>query len=163
MAQKRKYTIEQLENAVRSSLSIRQVLLELGLNPNGGGNVRHIKDLIKSNGFDTSHMLGKAWLKGKHNHYKKLKYEASELFVANSPYRGASVGLKRRYIKEFNVSYECSECGMSEWRGMQIVLQIDHINGINDDNRQDNLRLLCPNCHSMTDTYCGKNAQKKAR
>lgn len=162
MAQRKKYTIEQLTEAVKTSKSIRQVLLELGLNPDGGGNAKNIKNLIKSNGLDTSHMLGKAWLKGSKNPHKKCKYKTSEVFSANSPYRGASVKLKNRYIKEFNVPYRCSECGISQWRGKKIVLQIDHINGVNDDNRNDNLRLLCPNCHSMTETYCGKNAKKKA-
>lgn len=53
----------------------------------------------------------------------------------------------------------CSCCGISEWQGKQLVCQLDHINGISTDNRLENLRILCPNCHSQTDTFSGKNAK----
>jgi len=55
----------------------------------------------------------------------------------------------------------CYICGINEWRGMPLVLRLDHINGVNDDYRLENLRLLCPNCDSQTDTYCGRNRVKK--
>lgn len=50
----------------------------------------------------------------------------------------------------------CAECGITEWQGKTLSLHLDHINGVNNDNRLENLRLLCPNCHSLTETYCGK-------
>ncbi|MGB2240169.1 MAG: HNH endonuclease [Pseudomonadales bacterium] len=54
--------------------------------------------------------------------------------------------------------YNCSSCGIGdEWNGKPITLQLDHINGVNNDHRLDNLRMLCPNCHSQTDTWCGRN------
>jgi hypothetical protein len=55
------------------------------------------------------------------------------------------------------IEYKCSECEISEWNNKKLSLHLDLINGINNDNRIDNLRFLCPNCHSLTDTYCGKN------
>lgn len=51
----------------------------------------------------------------------------------------------------------CGGCGISEWRASPLALHLDHVNGIGDDHRLQNLRFLCPNCHSQTETYCGRN------
>ena len=70
---------------------------------------------------------------------------------------GIVPGIKviRRYLKE--QSNCCSECGITEWNGKPIVLEVDHIDGHHDNNNISNLRLLCPNCHSQTPTYKSKN------
>jgi 5-methylcytosine-specific restriction endonuclease McrA len=69
--------------------------------------------------------------------------------------------LKERLIKENKIPYSCQECGNNgEHNGKQLVLQLDHINGINNDNRISNLRFLCPNCHTQQDTYAAKNIGK---
>lgn len=66
--------------------------------------------------------------------------------------------VKQRIINEKYLKNICSECGLSEtWNGKPIILHLDHINGVSNDHRLENLRLLCPNCHSQTDTWCGKN------
>lgn len=65
--------------------------------------------------------------------------------------------LKERLIRANLLEYKCHKCGITEWQNEPIALQLDHINGINNDHRLENLRLLCPNCHSQTDTYAGKN------
>ena len=70
--------------------------------------------------------------------------------------RNAST-LKRRLIDAGLLRNECSSCGLSEWQGKKLCVQIDHINGINTDNRLENLRMLCPNCHSQTDTFGARN------
>ncbi len=64
---------------------------------------------------------------------------------------------KKKLIREGFIPYQCLECGIAEWLGKKLVLQIDHINGIKDDWRIENLRMLCPNCHSQTPTYGGRN------
>lgn len=65
--------------------------------------------------------------------------------------------LKHYLIEYLCVQYECAECGLSEWNGKFISLELHHINGVNTDNRPENLQLLCPNCHSQTDTWRGRN------
>lgn len=68
-------------------------------------------------------------------------------------------GARRNIIKYGLLPYECSECGISEWNDKKLALHLDHINGKSGDHRLENLRFLCPNCHSQTDTYTGKNKQ----
>jgi 5-methylcytosine-specific restriction endonuclease McrA len=62
----------------------------------------------------------------------------------------------RRYILE-KQEYKCADCGIDSWCGKSITLELDHINGDSTNNTEDNLRMLCPNCHSQTDTYKAKN------
>ena len=65
--------------------------------------------------------------------------------------------VKRRLIDAGILKNVCDECGISEWRGKPLAIQLDHRNGIRDDHRPENLRMLCPNCHSQTETFAGKN------
>lgn len=66
-------------------------------------------------------------------------------------------GVKMRILKDKLLDYECKECGIKEWNKKEIALELDHINGKRDDHRLENLRFLCPNCHSQTKTFRGKN------
>lgn len=81
------------------------------------------------------------------------------ILVENSSYLN-TVNLKQKLLKSNLLNYECSICKITEWENKPLSLQLDHINGISNDNRIENLRLLCPNCHSQTETYAGK--KKKA-
>lgn len=75
-----------------------------------------------------------------------------------------SITVKRYILRNNLLPYECVLCGMGpEWNGKPITLQLDHINGINNDHRLENLRILCPNCHSQTDTFAGKNITRKPK
>lgn len=65
---------------------------------------------------------------------------------------------KRVIVEQDN---KCNHCGASDWYGHKLVLEVDHINGINDDNRRENLEAICPNCHSVTDTWRGRNKPNK--
>lgn len=89
-----------------------------------------------------------------------LKYKLEEVLTENSP---VTRKVLITYLAKYHVlDYKCAICGnIGEWNGVSLTLQIDHINGIRNDNRKENLRWLCPNCHSQTDTYCGKNKTNK--
>ena len=95
---------------------------------------------------------------------KKTKFneelDLSHILIENSKYFSSS-NLKQKLIKREVLEYKCSICGIIDWNGKELSLQLDHINGINNDNRLENLRLLCPNCHSQTDTYAGKKKKIK--
>ena len=77
--------------------------------------------------------------------------------VGNLEDYATRAGVRRVIIKDKLIPYECNECSISEWNGKQLALHLDHINGKNSDHRLENLRFLCPNCHSQTQTYTGKN------
>lgn len=149
----RKYTDQQLAEAIRTSRSWSQVLTKIGLKA-GGGSYTHVKKLADKLELDTSHFTGKGWnvgmafRPGRH-------YSLSEILVENSTYQ--SHKLRLRLIKEGIFRAQCNLCKRVTWLKHPVPLELDHINGINDDHRIGNLRLLCPNCHAQTETYCGKN------
>lgn len=148
-----KWTKEILEKAVKNSFSIATVLSKLGLKP-AGGNYSHISKKLRNYGIDTSHFTGQGHLKGK-THNWSSRQSLNEVLVVNSTYNRGH--LRRRLIKEELLTNECSVCGMiPEWCGQPLVLQLDHINGVWNDNRLSNLRLLCPNCHSQTKTFANR-------
>jgi len=151
MNKKYTYNENQLRDAVKQSFSIRQVLNKLGLKE-AGGNYETTKRRIKKLNLDTSHFTGKLWNKGKSLGYRR---EILEYLKENTVVQ--SFRLRNRLISEGIKEHKCECCGITEWMGKSTPIELDHINGINTDNRLENLRLLCPNCHAQTETYRGKN------
>jgi hypothetical protein len=84
------------------------------------------------------------------------KIELHEILAGNYP-QYQTFKLKKRLLKENILENKCSCCGITKWNEKEIALHLDHIDGNNHNHKLDNLRLLCPNCHSQTDTWCGKN------
>jgi hypothetical protein len=149
----RRWSKEQLINAVQTSRSHSQVLRKLGLAALGG-NYAQLKKYLKECNLDTSHFRKQGWSKGlkiKPYYHKTI----SELLVENSETNTVSV--KRRLLKEGIFEYKCYKCSNISWNDQPIPLELEHINGIRTDNRLENLTLLCPNCHAQTSTYRGKN------
>ena len=147
------YTDKQLVSAVAENSSIAGVLRSLGIRQAGGSH-SHMSRRIKALGLDTSHFVGQGHNAGKH----RPRLNASQILIEvppNSPRRKPS--LLRRALLEIGVSYECRDCELKPiWRERPLVLHVDHIDGRYWNCQPENLRFLCPNCHSQTSTYCRK-------
>lgn len=153
---KRTWTNEQFIDAVKTSRGIREVLSKLNLKPTGG-NYKQFHQYIKEFNLDTNHFLGQGWNK-EWTYSTVHKQPLQKILTVNSSYQ--SYKLKNRLIKEGILDRKCYNCNLKEWLGQPINIELEHKNGINTDNRLENLTLLCPNCRSYTDTYRGKNIKK---
>lgn len=147
----RKYTEEDLKIAIKTSTSMRQVLQTLGVAPYGG-NYQVLKKAITYFHLSTDHFTGQGWRKDK----EFIPKRPLSNYLSNQ-YPIQSNKLKKRLLKEGLVTYKCSVCGLDVWLEKPIPLELDHIDGNNQNNSLDNLRLVCPNCHAFTPTYRGKN------
>lgn len=154
---RRKYSKEQFAEAVANSRSQRECVRLLGQNPDAGGIYYGIKAAIVDLNLDTSHWTGQGWNKGDtFGLVKRNTIPLEEILVEDSTYMNTS-NLKKRLYKEGIKDERCEVCGITEWQGKPAPLSLDHINGVRTDNRVENLRILCYNCHGQTDTYCSKN------
>lgn len=146
------YKSDQFDKVVMDSKNLVDICrrLNLGLT---GGNRNTIKKWIKIKKLDTSHFFIE-------RSYRNLK--KSEILVENSTSDRRTV--KDKLYRENLKERKCEFCGQGEeWMGKKISLILDHINGVNDDNRLENLRILCPNCNSTLDTNGGKNIKNKLK
>ncbi len=145
----------QFQEIVRQSSSISEILVKFGL-VNKGGNYQTVKARLLKDHIDFSHIpLGLGANKGKpRGGVNKVPIEE---LLTTGLHRDRS-SLKKRLISEGLLPNQCAVCGLSpEWNGQPLVMVLDHINGIGNDYRLTNLRLLCPNCNSQTDTFAGRN------
>lgn len=147
---------EVLAAAVAASTSMRYLFISLGVNL-CGGNYATAYARIRKQGLSTDHWNGPGHGLGNVGNGKQLPFE--EVFVKGSTYHGGN-GLKKKLFDLGLRAKACSICGLTDWLGKPITLQLDHINGQNTDNRIENLRILCPNCHTQTDTFAGRKLKK---
>jgi 5-methylcytosine-specific restriction endonuclease McrA len=151
---------EALTAAVAVSTGIAGVLRALGLPPGTTGR-RQVRKSLDTYGVDTSHFTGQRHFRGTVAPNRK---PAEQILTRRPAGAGRTrTKLLRRALDDLGVRRTCAECGTGElWQGRRLVLEIDHINGDRLDNRQANLRYLCPSCHSQTGTFAGRSSRARA-
>jgi len=145
---------DEFQKICSENSTLSDIITSFGLKPSG--NYKILKQRIEEDKIDVSHIsLGlhsNGSRKGRYWRGKNV-YTLDEILVENSSY-GSLGSLKKRLFKEGVWSkYECSICGISTWNGKGLVLRLDHINGVHNDHRIENLRLVCPNCDSQLPTF----------
>lgn len=154
-----KWTEEQLRAAVSESVSITQVVRMLGLAPSGGS-YKTVSHWIAAWDLDVSHFTGRAWVGTRPGQAMPgQRYTLATIFCEGSAYPTSK--LLAILLREGLRERRCERCGLVEWQGCPIPIEVDHANGISNDHRRENLRLLCPNCHALTPTWRGRKNKKE--
>ncbi|MGA4542961.1 HNH endonuclease signature motif containing protein [Uniformispora flossi] len=151
---KRSIDPEVFRRAVAESQSIAAVARALGMSRSGSSS-RQIHAWSVEHDVDLGKMPGQG-----HSRGKSLPRRTAQDLLQHRPesVKRANVALLRRALSDIGRPYHCTICGVGEaWNGRPLILEVDHISGDWRDNRAENLRYLCPNCHSQTDSFCGRN------
>lgn len=145
-----KYSNDDIIEILNNSKSFREALNKFGYCSNGSAGYVSAKRIMKKRNIIVPpyHYYGN----GKSN----PKYDLSEILIENSKYTSRT-SLKKRLVNAGLLEYKCKCGNTGVWKGKSLVLQLEHKNGINNDNRLKNLEFLCPNCHSQSETFAGKN------
>lgn len=145
---------DEFTEIVLNSYSVREVVEKLGFSRNSGSMAIKVKERLAKDNIDHSHFKGRKAVGTKPVH------KLDDILVKDSPYKNIH-RLKIRLVNENRLKYECSICSNTGvWMGKPLTLQLDHIDGDNTNHEITNLRFLCPNCHSQTDTFAGRNSKR---
>ena len=160
-----KYTKEILEKYVKESISFSDLIRKMTNSEKVHGSlIAYIKNKLELFSIDFSHFVGRRWSKNliNPNGVALTKKQFLENYMTLNPIKKTNNTNLKKYLFKFKLKENiCEKCGLGEiWNGEKIVHQLDHINGNNLDNRLENIKLLCPNCHSQTDTFTGKKNKK---
>ncbi|WP_411102141.1 HNH endonuclease [Streptomyces sp. cmx-4-9] len=147
-----------LRDAVAASVSWAEALRRID-RPDTRAWRTSLMSWVRESGLDTSHFLGQAHQRGRPG--PVAARPAAEILVRHGGQRRTKTALLRRALRESGVHDVCDRCGTPpEWCGRPMALEVDHVNGDWSDDRRENLRLLCPNCHALTSTWCRGGRRK---
>lgn len=145
---------EEFIKIVKNSTSCADAMRAMGYVCTTGGGYLIVKRRATELHLDLSH-----WADNTKNARIATKIPTEQYFVKDTPRNGTHT--RKRLVQDKLIPYQCAICGnKGEWNNQPLILQVDHINGDHNDNRLENLRFLCPNCHAQTDTFAGKNLKK---
>lgn len=142
------FSKEEIENFIKESRSYRDLALKLGYSNESGSAIATIKSMIQELNLDVSHFTGQGWNKNNFD-YSRFQY--------GKKIRGATMIQALTALR----GWRCENCGLTEWQGQKIPLEVHHIDGDELNSVLENLQVLCPNCHALTNNYKGKNQKKQ--
>lgn len=158
MGKKVVFDKEYVEKIVKECFSIADFCRAVGWQPRGD-NYKTFHRYVKEYNLDTSHFTGiRSNIGNRLNFYNEL---SAKDYANSKCVRGQT--LIKKLIKENIKHPKCEICGLSEWNGVDIPLELHHIDGNHFNNDFENIQLLCPNCHALTDSYCGKKNKKELK
>jgi hypothetical protein len=152
-----RYTKETLSEAIASSQTWAEACRKVGVKPATGAQT-YLKKKADFWSIDSSHFLGRSWDKGL---LRPATWKSIDRYLALDGPHISSGKLKAKLLRAKILSPKCSMCLLETWMGQPIPIELDHINGNNSDNRIENLRIVCPNCHSQTSTYCRRKPRTR--
>lgn len=145
-----KFTKEEIEQFAKESYSYAELARKCGYDDHSGNYSSVIKDMVNQLNLDISHFTFQGWNKDNFD-YSRFVYGKK---IRSVNMLDAIIALRGR---------KCECCGLEEWMGKPIPLEAHHKDGDELNSTLENLQLLCPNCHAMTDTYKGKNIKNRDR
>lgn len=154
------YNKEELQQLANTSDSYADMLRKMEMCPHGG-NPRTLKRILSEYEIDISKLnenrsdLQRRWAAATR---KKITTRTEDILSGKAKCQTSK--LLKRLVRESYKEMRCETCGISEWQGKPIVMQLHHIDGNRNNNSLNNLQVLCPNCHSQTDTFCGRQRKK---
>ena len=148
------WNLERIKEIIPQCINFTEVLKMLSI-PRQGNNSNTLKRLLDENNIDYSHFTGRARV------YNNTSTSISE-YLSNRV-KITSGKLRIKLLTEELKENKCEICGITKWHGKPIVCQLHHIDGNNQNNNLENLQILCPNCHSQTENYCGSANVNKTK